>query len=302
MVTINKDENNNFCNQPNKLFEINNNKWDIAIYEGSKFHVIFDILTPRPHFIVKYIPSKRKYPRFKKVVIADLDDQDLRELFDFLENFIKAYNLNSNQTCISFHTGKWASTPEFHGHICVDLNVYLNIFETFNVDMEEFQPNSNWNLKTLTNEINNKKSLYIENVKFYQTACLNYSAKYKLKEIEKIHKEKMELIQMPMQIGDIRLDFDLTVPKLKFNYVNKNGRNLPKSQIFYNLVKEMNYFGFRFDLLKSPNGCHICLKLDQNNNSYGYIHLSADSFYKIHPLPQIFLNNFQLLSNYYIET
>jgi hypothetical protein len=34
----------------------------------------------------------------------------------------------------------------------------------------------------------------------------------------------------------------------------------------------------------------------------GYIHISGDRFYQMHPTPDLFLENFDKLNNYYIST
>lgn len=271
------------------------------MYDDKKFCVIFDILTPRPHFIVKFSSENRKYPRFKKVEIQDLCLEEIDDLLDCLFNFINNYELNSETICISFHTGKWASTPDFHAHICVNLETYLKIFKEKNLNLETIKPTSNWCLKNFTQVLNNIQELYIENVKFYKQSCVVNGAKYKNKEIQSMKNMKQNSATIPSITDNIRLDFDMREPKLKFNFTKMDINNSRKT-ICGNLLKEMCNFSKKIGILEKPNGCHICINIDLNNNYNGYVHLSGDKYFTLHPLPSLFLENFGKLENYSVET
>ncbi|RNA15755.1 hypothetical protein BpHYR1_002430 [Brachionus plicatilis] len=291
-IKTKKKNNDNSLNNAGPILYENPTNFDYTLYEDKKFCVIFDILTPRPHFIVKFCPQSRKYPRFKRVEIQDLSSEDTRDLFEFIQNFTSHYGLNSEPFCISFHTGKWASTPEFHAHICVNLERYLKILLEKNLEIESVKPGSNWSMKNFTDKIKNVKDLYIENVKYYKEACLLNGAKYQKKEIESIavlNQSSHPNFIMPSYIPNIRLDFDLREPKLKFIYTSLNFES-SRQKVFMDLLKEMCYFSNRFGFLEKSNGCHICISVDLNNNCNGYIHLSADKFFSLHPLPKIALN------------
>lgn len=234
--------------------------------------------------------------------IQDLNSDETQDLIKFILNFIKEFRLNLEPVCISFHTGKWASSPEFHAHICISQETYLKMFIDSNLNMELIKPTSNWNLKSFTEKITNMLDLYIENVKFYRQACIQSGIKYRKKEIESIKTElEQNFLFIPSKISNIRLDFDLWEPKLKFIYTSLDS-NISQQNVCISLLKEMCYFSNKFGFLQKPSGCHICISIDLNNNCYGYIHLSADKYFQLHPLPSIFLDNFKRIENYSVET
>jgi hypothetical protein len=70
--------------------------------------VLFDLPTPRPHFIVKLKLTSRD-----KCSVKDLNDTEIRSLIELAYNFIEKFKLNEDQKCyLSFHTGDWVSKPK----------------------------------------------------------------------------------------------------------------------------------------------------------------------------------------------
>jgi hypothetical protein len=56
--------------------------------------------------------------------------------------------------------------------------------------------------------------------------------------------------------------------------------------------------------LEATSGSHLCVLVGANNREVesGYIHISGDRFYRMHPTPDLFLKNFKKFNNYYIST
>ena len=63
----------------------------------------------------------------------------------------------------------------------------------------------------------------------------------------------------------------------------------------------MTKFASDYYFFSNDNGCHVCLRLKEDTFE-GHIKMSGDQFCKMHPLPEAFLENFEINSNYTIET
>ena len=62
---------------------------------------------------------------------------------------------------------------------------------------------------------------------------------------------------------------------------------------------KMKRFSMQNDFFKKQNGCHICLYVNSNT---GYIHMSGDKAFEMHPNPMEFFFNFKNLKYYQIRT
>jgi hypothetical protein len=67
------------------------------------FKMVFDIYTPRPHFII--IENKDKQ-RVRKS-IRDLQEFEIRSILSLIEEFTHKYGLASENLILSFHIGYW---------------------------------------------------------------------------------------------------------------------------------------------------------------------------------------------------
>jgi len=75
------------------------------------FEILFDTLTPRAHFIIKFNDSlnNRKFKRN----LGDLENHEIVNMLELINQFIKVYNLNREQFILSFHTGCWVRPFDF---------------------------------------------------------------------------------------------------------------------------------------------------------------------------------------------
>ncbi len=68
------------------------------------FKMLFDIFTPRPHFII--IENIENKYRVRKS-IKDLQDNEIRSILNLIEEFTRTYGLASENLILSFHIGYW---------------------------------------------------------------------------------------------------------------------------------------------------------------------------------------------------
>lgn len=145
--------------------------------------------------------------------------------------------------------------------------------------------------------------LYIKNVLNYDKVNSKALIDYKIKDITNIERLKQSHLTQSLQ-NDIQfynddlisLHYDTKEPRLKF--IHKRQDNLHPFDVKFELVKSLVNYAFKKGYFEPSNGCHICLKV--TNDLYGYLQLSGEEFYKIHPLKEIFLNNFSNLNETYV--
>lgn len=79
----------------------------LILKQNEMFHIVFDLPTPRPHFIILFnteYQSKNKH----KTSLKDLNGIELRSLLNIASEF--GSNNNLGDFTLSFHTGYWVST------------------------------------------------------------------------------------------------------------------------------------------------------------------------------------------------
>ena len=115
----NNSDDNFLCHQMVKQ------KVDIAVNHpciqlNPSMRLIFDILTPRPHFIILHREEHRKLNP------TDNEMKDIMELVTHFLTYKKAYD--NNNAILSFHRGKWyqRNIKHFHAHLCVSRKPYCD--------------------------------------------------------------------------------------------------------------------------------------------------------------------------------
>ncbi len=98
-------------------------EFDLLNGENNLFYVTFDILTPRPHFLI--------LPRKEANINRDFGEmkiQEIQELIKVARIVMERYKIPSGT--LSFHRGSWFSpkAKTFHAHICVDVTLYSELF------------------------------------------------------------------------------------------------------------------------------------------------------------------------------
>jgi hypothetical protein len=79
--------------------------------------LIFDILTPRPHFIIIHREEYRK---------ANATENEIKEVIQLVTEFLTDKPEYDNNAILSFHRGKWYQQihQHFHAHLCVPKKPY----------------------------------------------------------------------------------------------------------------------------------------------------------------------------------
>jgi hypothetical protein len=79
----------------------NFNNTDTSLISNDFFEIVFDLPTPRPHFILKFTENNGKSN------LKDLSDNDLVMIFSTINSFAERFKLNTSDLILSFHTGYW---------------------------------------------------------------------------------------------------------------------------------------------------------------------------------------------------
>lgn len=145
------------------------------------------------------------------------------------------------------------------------------------------------------------QNCYIKNVINYKKVSSEAAKEYKKKEIGIIKSGASQKLEVKFQNDVVDLTFDLNEPRIYFGLKNSENKK-SVLQLRMDLLKTMTHFATQFDLFSKHNGCHICLCLQTPYQVQGYLHLSADMFYQMHPEPEAFLKNFEANKNYTIST
>ncbi len=79
---------------------------DSVIFQNQRFKIVFDLPTPRPHFIIRYVADSNE-----KMSISDMNRTDLESMLALVDRFVAEFNLSSkpddSELILSFHTGDW---------------------------------------------------------------------------------------------------------------------------------------------------------------------------------------------------
>lgn len=79
--------------------------------------LIFDILTPRPHFIIIH------HEKYRKV---NATNNEINQLIELVNEFLLNKPQYDHKAILSFHRGKWYQQKHkhFHAHLCVPKKPY----------------------------------------------------------------------------------------------------------------------------------------------------------------------------------
>lgn len=80
--------------------------------------LVFDIYTPRPHFVL-----------LQKNTKSSASDTELRSSFELVAEFLKRHSEFNRNAIVSFHRGSWYKTRvnHWHAHLCVPYIPYEKI-------------------------------------------------------------------------------------------------------------------------------------------------------------------------------
>lgn len=166
-------------------------------------------------------------------------------------------------------------------------STYLNIFRSLNVRLKPSDISSNWKFKSTRNM--SISDLYVENVRNYERITSQSSNKYRKAELEQMAMMRRRPIEQT-KFNHSHIRFDITEPKVYF-----------QNRTTIGLLRDMCRFVQGEQLWdRKQGGSHICIYLARPTS--GYVHLSGDKFYELHPNAAVFYSNFKKIKNYYVST
>ena len=145
--------------------------------------------------------------------------------------------------------------------------------------------------------------LYIKNVKNYAHSNSKELHDYRVNDITSIKViQSVNQTQIQSDISFyndhlVNLRYDLKNPQLKFIIDERAVIELKPYETKYELLKSLIDYAFIKGYFEPNNGSHICLKF--NKELFGYLRLSGEEFYKIHPFKELFFSNFNNFNQIY---
>ena len=241
---------------PIKLSNADYEKLDLLNGTNELFYVIFDILTPRPHFTIVAKDTRMNQD------FGEMQPEQREKLIEAVQSMMSIFKIPS--CTLSLHRGSWYDTKcgRFHAHICVDVGFYLKIFEDKKNVTED---SSLWIWP-------NNVDTYPGNVRGYEK---RRAGKYFNKEVtdiqELIRLERTnESLSPQSQMGDqLQMDVPLTdgITKVlhlsapKIGFYGKRGTNpeilLPAIDKFAKSLRDLTDLKNKGD----DKGCQVCLYL-----------------------------------------
>ncbi len=225
--------------------------YDLLNGKNDLFYVTFDILTPRPHFIIKPKDWAAIDVDFAKMIENQTQLQTLMEAVQSMMVVMSGYGIKSS--ILSFHRGSWHTNHRertFHAHLCVlpiDVELYLNVFAH---KKEEIGTSTLW---TEDKTPENYPTLVRESLK---------KSHFK-KEVTNIGRLPVILPDVGWPSVDqegIREVLHPSHPKIGF--VGKKGKIPPEKliEVIDNFAKKLSLTNLK--ATDDYDGCHVCLYLD----------------------------------------
>ena len=231
------------------------------LLENDSFYVNFDTPTPRPHFMV--------LPKTPNSIGHDFSLMTLKqreELMRAVRSMMARFEIPSGT--LSIHRGSWLSkkTKIFHAHICVDVDLYLQVFEQ-QESIIPYWPNkglyvtNNW-------KANQDPKSYKENVRGYPYVSYFNDEVAAIRELQKFALAESNLLTLKVDVQGISVILHPSHPKIGF--VGKKTIRLE------NVVWAIEKFAQELGLTTSKwnakeryyDGCHVCLHLGSGKFIY----------------------------------
>jgi hypothetical protein len=119
---------------------------DTIVFEQGAYKVVFDLPTPRPHFIITSKINEKSKDQLKAFL------ENAQEIYNVLKLSVEFLNLNNEfkkqSVVFSLHTGSFSSMAQFHAHLSVDKEQYISFFNnSVPGTLNGFSPTRQWELK-----------------------------------------------------------------------------------------------------------------------------------------------------------
>ncbi len=205
------------------------------------FYVIFDILTPRPHFLILPHQKAKIKPDFKEMEPAQRE-----KLMEAVLSILTIFKIRGSSNILSFHRGSWFSKAStlFHAHICVDVNLYLDLFEQ---RKEEIKTSPLWEKRGITPD------QYPDEVRIYKRT-------YVKEEGERLPVPPRVIKWPVVDLGGTTNVLHLSHPKIGFVGKRNEIQPIIMLDVIEKFAQELGLTNWR-SKDNIYGGCHVCLCL-----------------------------------------
>ena len=238
--------------------------------ENAMFRVVFDLFTPRPHFII--------LPKIGAIGndFSSMTKEQTSSLIKAARSMLSSFNIS--KSTLSIHRGSWKSrdSNSFHAHICVDTEIYLQIFEQRQGTIPNW-PSDEW----VTNQWQSRlPQSYPENVRDYEHVRARFFWQ-DVRETERLIRFNdpgymAEDIRVPDSLPrDVRLMCHTKHPKIAFlreihdpdPITAPHDRDMFLTTVLMAMEEFANACGVtNLQASNSNKGCHLCLHLSSGTS------------------------------------
>ena len=230
--------------------------YDLLPVENNTFYVKFDTLTPRPHFII--LPKNQAGIQYDFRKMTQVQTKELMKVVQSMINMMSS-TYKTSEGILSIHRGSWLSkvTYEFHAHLSVDVDPYLEVFknEKHKITAE------NWS------QYVNPKS-YPSKVHGYPSKSYHKAEVKGIKEIEKL--QLAEAPNLPKVDEQLGMEVILHRSHPKIGFVGK--KTIPLENVVMAIEKFAQELGLTISKSDDDkcyyDGCHVCLYLGSGKFIY----------------------------------
>lgn len=210
---------------------------DLLSDHNGPYKVLFDIPTPRPHFVFLQNIDGCGFDHWDN----QKTKEDEYQLINAVDKFCRQKDIHD--ATFSLHRGSWVSNRQrFHAHLCVDKGQYLQIFKEKNVIITPNNVTGQWKKSTDPED-------YLLNVEAYPFKS------YHGQDLADIGKLDARRRNEDLPESVLELVWHHSLPRLGFK-LNQATRRLTQADIFGHIEKFAEDLGL---VHSSRIGCHVCL-------------------------------------------
>ena len=275
-------------------------EFEVIVHRTTNLKLVFDLPTPRPHFIIKRIRNNNDSNQLMNFLEAE-NQKEIQEVFELCIGFLNSNTQFKNSDSIfSLHTGYFCTMNEFHAHLSVNLEDYIEYFKSKCPDTCDFKPTKQWEIKT-----GNIKEAYIENLKRYKAKEISKYNGWKIDDLKEINKLIFNSNANELnKIKDVTVAMHPSLPKIGFKPISTNQNEIGT---YFQILQVMKNFADRRGYFKRNGGSHLCLYLvnKSNFNVTGYVLTTGLEFYQLFDnvtAANAWKDKFEKEKNFFVET
>jgi len=215
---------------------------EVVVYETPTYRtkLVFDTLTPRPHFI--FVQKQRA---------SHASREELQSAFELAGTFLRENRQYDQDAILSFHCGKWYQehSKEWHAHLCVPYGPYANAADSAIKTVPKI---GHWcSARSILDGLKNYDKKQHENYTKYKAQTLSAARSIN--------------IQLPISLssfnnGEFSLVWTSPAPRIGIMWDSSKRSNLASLYDFMNNIRiQMEQHLRQSDKSFENFGCHQCL-------------------------------------------